>query len=192
MFYNYKVYEDGRVYSLLTNKFLKADMCSGYMMYTLSIDNKPKRYKAHRLVAMLFLENHDETKNIVNHIDGNKLNNHFSNLEWCDYYSNNKHARDMGLNNVSESNKKRWENPSFRQKMSKKFSEINQGKYNHRNNPRFKYSIIYNDKEITRTELRELLGLSQSATDRKIKMAANGEICHEFKSRNITVTDITK
>lgn len=38
--------------------------------------------KIHRLVALKFCPNTDNTKNIVNHIDKNKLNNHHKNLEW--------------------------------------------------------------------------------------------------------------
>lgn len=44
----------------------------------------------HRLVAMCFLEKTNE-KNIVNHKDGNKKNNHFDNLEWCTSSENTQH-----------------------------------------------------------------------------------------------------
>lgn len=52
----------------------------------------------HRLVAEAFIKNHNGYVEI-NHIDGDKLNNHVTNLEWCDRSHNLKHAYDNGLRN---------------------------------------------------------------------------------------------
>lgn len=193
-YYDYNVYEDGRVYSTKTNRFLKGDLQKGkYIQYTLSIDGKQIRIKAHRLVALLFLDN-PNNYNIVNHKDGTQipLNNHYTNLEWCDYYHNNKHARDNGLNNISKANVERWSDDNFKQRVSKKRSEtiLKKGTYKGKNNPRFRYLIKDNSgKEYSRQELSELIGYKSSFTDKIIRDFVNGKVHKKLKELNITVID---
>ena len=73
----------------------------GYLQYQLSLNGIRRMRKMHRLVAEAFVEN-PNGYNIVNHKDGNKLNNHYSNLEWCTSAENNQHSWDSGLNHVTE------------------------------------------------------------------------------------------
>ena len=67
-----------------------------YMMCGLWRNNKAKYYLVHRLVAEAFIPNPDNLAE-VNHIDGNRQNNHLSNLEWVTRKGNIRHAIDTGL-----------------------------------------------------------------------------------------------
>lgn len=98
-FSNYAASKDGTIYSLISKRILKGTVCSyGYLVYTLKNDKgKAKKMKAHRLLAMMFLEGDFELH--INHKDGNKLNNDLSNLEWCTIAENNSHAIDIGIDN---------------------------------------------------------------------------------------------
>lgn len=71
----------------------------GYVRYTLSLKGKTKMAFAHRLVAEAFIPNPNNLPQ-VNHIDGNKQNNHVDNLEWCTIRENNIHALKTGLRDM--------------------------------------------------------------------------------------------
>lgn len=102
---NYIITEEGKVFNLTTNKELKGSITeNGYRYFRLSDNGNKYRFYAHRLVAEYFLPNDDNTK-IVNHINGDKLDNRVSNLEWTTYSENNIHANTTGLRK-SNKNKK--------------------------------------------------------------------------------------
>ena len=88
----------GNVYSLYSKNYRKPyPDTKGYLMidYTDST-NKRITKKIHRLVAELFIHKSNENL-IVNHIDGNKQNNHVNNLEWVTHKANTQHMLLHGL-----------------------------------------------------------------------------------------------
>lgn len=68
----------------------------GYYVVNLSKNGKTKVIPIHKLVAMHFIKNINNYK-IINHKDGNKLNNNADNLEWCTSKHNIQHAYDNDL-----------------------------------------------------------------------------------------------
>lgn len=104
----YKISEHGEVKGMerrikapqgtrvIKEKTLKPYMSNNYKKVYLCKDGKCKQYSIHRLVATNFIRPARD-KEVVNHIDGNKMNNHYSNLEWCTQADNNKHAMKTGL-----------------------------------------------------------------------------------------------
>ena len=85
-----------------TKRFWKGKLLSsqksntGYECVLLSKHQVCKKFSIHRLVANAFIPN-PQNKPQVNHIDGNKLNNHVDNLEWCTAKENHKHASENNL-----------------------------------------------------------------------------------------------
>jgi hypothetical protein len=64
---------------------------NGYRHIGLTVGGKQKWFLAHRLVAEVFLSN-KEGHPVVNHKDGDRLNNSVVNLEWSSRSHNAKHA----------------------------------------------------------------------------------------------------
>lgn len=90
----YYITEDGKCYNSKTNNWLKGQINykNGYKSFNIILpDGSKKRLYAHRMVAIAFIPNSDKTKTQINHIDGNKLNNHADNLEWVTPFENQLH-----------------------------------------------------------------------------------------------------
>ena len=96
---DYMVSDHGRIMSLKKpqKKILSSSLLhNGYeAIYIYQKGIHAARY-VHRLVAETFIPNPKKLPQ-VNHLDGNKLNNHVANLEWCDAYDNVMHAIRTGL-----------------------------------------------------------------------------------------------
>ena len=89
---DYSIDKEGKVFSNKTNKFLLGSVYNTcYRMLRLTIGKNKKIYAIHRLVAEAFLPNPNKL-DIVNHKDGNKLNNRVENLEWVSQSQNRIHA----------------------------------------------------------------------------------------------------
>ena len=109
---DYRLYEDGRVERikirlletqkykykksiraiLRKDRFIKPVVCTkGYYQVGLRIKKKRKIFFIHRLLAEYFINGHSKNKNEINHINGNKLDNRLTNLEWCDHLYNIRH-----------------------------------------------------------------------------------------------------
>lgn len=99
-------------------------------------------FSIHRLVALHFLEQ-KEDKNIVHHIDANRKNNYYKNLEWSTYKENNDYAnlRHVKRGGIGEEN-------HFSKLSEQKVKEI-----------RNKYS----SEQYTQIELSRLYNVSNSA-----------------------------
>lgn len=83
---------------IIQEKILVPYLGKGYLIVSLTNFPIIKRARIHRLVAEHFILKVGG-KEYVNHIDGNKLNNCASNLEWCTAKENIKHSWEIGLRN---------------------------------------------------------------------------------------------
>lgn len=86
----------GRVFSQSRDRICSLELSNvGYLRVNVvkSLDPfKTKHLSVHRLVKEMFDPIPNMDKMVVNHINGNKLDNRLSNLEWTTYQGNTQHA----------------------------------------------------------------------------------------------------
>jgi hypothetical protein len=88
-------YNNGKI------KYFKGNCRSKYPMISLRLHKGCKHLYIHRLIALHFIPN-PKFKPEVNHIDGNKRNYHYTNLEWVTHSENIRHGHKIGISKVSE------------------------------------------------------------------------------------------
>ena len=96
---NYSISTCGKVKNNTSGNILNTSVHrNGYEIINIKPNGRGagKTLKVHRLVAITFIPNPDN-KPQVNHLDGDKCNNHLENLEWATASENMKHAVKNGL-----------------------------------------------------------------------------------------------
>ena len=100
---NYYATVDGRIFGTRNMNYIKPKLSKdGYEyvhLYSDSGDYLP--WRVSRLIALAFVDNPDN-KDTVDHIDGNRTNNHASNLRWSWMWENDDYRRQK--NGLSDEN----------------------------------------------------------------------------------------
>src|SRR5437868_4838767 len=80
---NYQVSNWGKVRVKETGKEMKLEGKTGYLVVLLNNNGKRRSFSVHRLVAQAFLINPKPLDyDVIEHINGNKLDNNVCNLKW--------------------------------------------------------------------------------------------------------------
>ena len=100
---NYLIYPDGRVWSKLTNKFLKPGKAHGYLHVNLYKDGEPKKCRIHRLVAEHYIPNPDNLPQ-VDHRYRDRTDNRVESLRWVTPSENSQNTGIMKTNKCGYKN----------------------------------------------------------------------------------------
>lgn len=108
---SYIICSDGSLYSLLRNRFnsLRLDKDGYYQVKVVTDrpDGKRRQIPIHRIVAWEYCDGYDKSigRDVVNHIDSDRTNNDYKNLEWVTPKENSIHAVKYGLAGISNKRK---------------------------------------------------------------------------------------
>lgn len=103
---NYIINTEGHIFNFrdkLRRRLKAQKLNHGYYGITLENTNGRKMFLVHRLVAFAFCDGYTEGL-VVNHKNGNKLDNRANNLEWVTLSENSVNARETGLWKIQRGN----------------------------------------------------------------------------------------
>ncbi len=121
---NIAVGKNGGVRKQPFKKLNLYEMKGGHKRVYLAKGGKKYPRLVHRLVAQAYIDNPNGYP-IINHIDGDPKNNCASNLEWCSFKHNAKHATDLGLNVAPKQSGQFNSNSKFNEKLVLEIREKN-------------------------------------------------------------------
>ena len=100
----YLIYEDGKIFSKITNRYLKG--CERkYLRVSLYNGEICRKVCIHQLVAEHYVYNSNPEIFIeIDHIDRNRLNNHYTNLRWVSKSMNNLNRGLLKNNKMKQKN----------------------------------------------------------------------------------------
>lgn len=105
---HYLVSDQGFVYSFFKNEVMMPEETDkGYLRVCLRNEDGMRKIRVHRLVAEAFLEN-PENKVQVDHRDGIKSNNKYTNLSWVNNSENQLAAVKTGCRVTKDNYMARW------------------------------------------------------------------------------------
>lgn len=82
----YEISNYGRVksycYDTFNGRIVKPGSIKGFLNVSLRVEGKKKSYLVHKLTAEMFVPRSSEQETVVIHLDWNKQNNYFKNLQW--------------------------------------------------------------------------------------------------------------
>lgn len=168
---DYLITNNGEVWTNIRNRYLKGlTKDDGYTMYYLKDNNgNSKWYYAHRLVAMLYVPN-PGNKSDVDHIDNDRSNNNYTNLQWVTHAENIQLAYTRG----GKTALKGKDHPLFNKPVSNETRTKQSAKKMGENHPKFKGHYKYDGQLFASIrELAEYLNTYYKAIQ---KLISNGSI----------------
>ena len=198
---NYLICKDTQtVFSIIKGTTMKGSINGGYIVFHFKLDSgKTKIKKLHRIMMETFCPNKSSFKSlpkedrtkinlndlVINHKDGNKLNNNLENLEWCTQAYNNAEAYRLGLRKVSEKTREQFMRDCHSEK------HIEQGKLNLK---KYKDKAMEKAKEINSIKIKlikkdEVLYFDSCNDASKYLGVARSSVCRTLKRKNNYIND---